>query len=93
MSTYGMVSALFFSSCSVGAFIGPSAGGYLLDNFGYRWSSMYIVLLDAIMIILFVLYKLQQKYSNSELSKRERLISTGSLVKNRCYSQSVHSVA
>lgn len=93
MSTYGMVSALFFSSCSVGAFIGPSAGGYLLEHFGYRWSSLYIVTIDAVMIILFVAYKLRQKYSNSELAKRERFISTGSLVRNRCYSQSVHTVA
>ena len=93
MSTYGMVSALFFSSCSVGAFVGPSAGGYLLETFGYRWSCMYIVLLDALMIILFVAYKLRQRYSDSDLAKRERLVSTGSLVKNRSYSQSVHTVA
>ena len=58
-STYGMVSALFFSSCSVGACTGPITGGYLLDHFGYRHATWFIVGVDLLMIIFFVLYKLK----------------------------------
>lgn len=52
-ATYGMVSALFFSSCSVGAFCGPSAGGFLLDHFGFRCASLYILLMEILMITFF----------------------------------------
>lgn len=58
-ATHGLVSALFFSSCSVGAFIGPSAGGYLLDHFGYRWATLFIVITDLFMILLLVISKLR----------------------------------
>jgi MFS family permease len=58
MTTYGMVSAMFFSSCSVGAFIGPSAGGYLLDNYSYRQASVYLLVIDVLMVALFVVFKI-----------------------------------
>lgn len=78
ITTYGLVSALFFSSCSVGAFIGPSAGGYLLDHFGYRASSLYIVTVDALMIVLFIGYKIHLRYTK-EGRRKDRLMSTVSI--------------
>lgn len=85
MSTYGMVSAVFFSSCSVGAFIGPSAGGYLLEHFGYRAASIYILVTEAVMITLFVVARIRQ-------SARDRDRKTGSISSRRKYSQTIHTV-
>lgn len=60
VATYGMVSALFFSSCSVGAFVGPSAGGFMLDHFGFRWASMYIVVMEILMITFFFIIRFRR---------------------------------
>jgi len=57
MTTYGMVSAMFFSSCSVGAFIGPILGGVLLDYFDYRQASYYILFVDVVLAICLITYK------------------------------------
>ena len=80
MSTYGMVSALFFSSCSVGAFIGPSAGGYLLEHFGYRSSSLYIFTVEAVMILLFIVAKIRQKKLPEDVSNKIEKMRSGSFM-------------
>ncbi|XP_053205515.1 MFS-type transporter SLC18B1-like [Panonychus citri] len=57
-STYALVSATNFSSCSAGAFLGPSVGGYLLGTIGYRASTQVILGFEILTLILLVLYKL-----------------------------------
>ncbi|XP_034938176.1 MFS-type transporter SLC18B1-like [Chelonus insularis] len=42
--TYGLISALWTSSFALGAFIGPSVAGILLENIGFRNGTMFIVL-------------------------------------------------
>ena len=80
-----MVSAVFFSSCSVGAFIGPSAGGYLLEHFGYRAASMYILVTEAVMITLFIVARIRQ-------AGREREGKRNYSTLRRRYSQTIHTV-
>jgi MFS family permease len=43
ISTYAIVSGVWASAFALGAFIGPSMGGVLLDYVGFRWGSMVIV--------------------------------------------------
>ncbi|KAI1305388.1 MFS-type transporter SLC18B1 [Halotydeus destructor] len=74
MSTYGLVSAMFFSSCSIGAFIGPSAGGYLLDHYDYRTSSIYLLVIDIAMMLLFCVFKLVKGYESRNVPDREPLL-------------------
>ena len=50
ISTYGMVSAMFFTACSIGAFIGPSLGGFLLETIGYRKGLLVIFMTDIAMV-------------------------------------------
>ncbi|GFY72923.1 MFS-type transporter SLC18B1 [Trichonephila inaurata madagascariensis] len=54
LSTYGLVSSMIASSQSLGAFIGPSLGGYFLDEFGFRKASMTLLILETVLIILLV---------------------------------------
>ncbi|XP_054157220.1 MFS-type transporter SLC18B1-like [Oppia nitens] len=56
MSTYGLVSAMYFSANSIGAFIGPTLGGFLLDTIGYRNSTLVILIIDLILLTLLVIY-------------------------------------
>lgn len=48
LETYGLISGLWTSTFALGAFIGPSVAGILLDNIGFRNASMFIVLLHAL---------------------------------------------
>ena len=51
VATYGLVSAMFFSSCSVGAFLGPTLGGFLIDTIHYRNATLFLLAIEIIMII------------------------------------------
>ncbi|CAG2172887.1 unnamed protein product [Oppiella nova] len=51
ISTYGLVSAMYFSANSIGAFIGPTLGGVLLDSVGYRSGTFVILFIDAILLM------------------------------------------
>ncbi|KAK0084730.1 hypothetical protein PV326_006183 [Microctonus aethiopoides] len=46
--TYGLISGLWTSAFALGAFIGPSVAGILLDNVGFRNGSMFIVILHLL---------------------------------------------
>ncbi|EZA49851.1 hypothetical protein DMN91_006491 [Ooceraea biroi] len=48
LETYGLISGLWTSTFALGAFIGPSVAGILLDNIGFRNASMFIVLLHTL---------------------------------------------
>ncbi|KAI4485992.1 hypothetical protein M0804_006481 [Polistes exclamans] len=48
LETYGLISGLWTSTFALGAFIGPSVAGILLDNIGFRNASMFIVILHLI---------------------------------------------
>jgi len=61
MSTYGLVSAMYTASNSIAAFVGPSVGGFLLDNVGYRTGSYMIFGMDAILLVLVLLYMLLRR--------------------------------
>ncbi|CAN7998780.1 unnamed protein product [Ixodes hexagonus] len=50
VSTYGLVSSVFTSSHSIGAFVGPSLGGYLLDTVGYRTGTAVLLANEVILV-------------------------------------------
>lgn len=52
LETYGLISGLWTSTFALGAFIGPSVAGILLDNIGFRNASMFIVILHLVVAIL-----------------------------------------
>ncbi|XP_054156784.1 MFS-type transporter SLC18B1-like [Oppia nitens] len=54
ISTYGLVSAMFFCACSIGAFIGPTLGGFLLETIGYRKSTLVILVIDIILVLIII---------------------------------------
>jgi MFS family permease len=53
------VSGLWSSILALGLFVGPSVGGILMDNFGFRWGSMFVLgggIILMIMVILVIVY-------------------------------------
>ncbi|XP_013774744.1 MFS-type transporter SLC18B1-like isoform X2 [Limulus polyphemus] len=61
MSTHGLVSALCTICMSIGAFIGPTIGGYLLEHLGYRQSTFILLIMEVSLMILLTLYMIWRK--------------------------------
>ncbi|XP_061173558.1 MFS-type transporter SLC18B1-like [Saccostrea echinata] len=60
MDTHGMVSGLFNSCFSLGAFIGPTVGGALADEYGFDWSATVcagLITVSVIFIAAFGIFK------------------------------------
>lgn len=68
-STFGVCSSIYHTSTSVGAFLGPSLGGFMLERCGYRASTYFLFIFElglAIGLIVFLVdQKLRPKYSPS----------------------------
>ena len=50
LETYGLISGLWTSSFALGAFIGPSVAGILMDYIGFPKASMFIVILHLLVV-------------------------------------------
>jgi len=50
LSTYGLISGLWASSFSLGAFVGPSVAGILFDEVGFE-NATYFVLATQLIIV------------------------------------------
>ncbi|GFR28551.1 MFS-type transporter SLC18B1 [Trichonephila clavata] len=74
LSTYGLVSSMIASSQSLGAFVGPSIGGYLLETLGYQRSSMTLLVLEIFLIILLIVSIANRKkwIKSVEVTKSEK---------------------
>ncbi|XP_043273086.1 MFS-type transporter SLC18B1-like [Venturia canescens] len=56
LETYGLISGLWTSAFALGAFIGPSVAGMLMEGIGFRHASMFIVLLHFLVGLAAVVY-------------------------------------
>ncbi|XP_052252223.1 MFS-type transporter SLC18B1-like [Dreissena polymorpha] len=56
LDTYGKCSGFFNSSFAFGAFLGPTIGGFLVDQLGFPWASCGIALLLGIGALLMLIY-------------------------------------
>lgn len=56
LETYGLISGLWTSTFALGAFIGPSLAGILYDTIGFRYATMVVVVLNAIVGFIVLLF-------------------------------------
>jgi len=56
LDTYGLVSGLWTSVFAFGAFVGPTAGGFLYDAVTFRWAIFLVVGLEAAALALLIAY-------------------------------------
>ena len=61
MSTLGLVSGLWTSFFALGAFIGPTTAGILVDNFGHRNTTLFVVVLHSLLALSTLLYIVYKK--------------------------------
>ncbi|XP_063225439.1 MFS-type transporter SLC18B1-like isoform X2 [Bacillus rossius redtenbacheri] len=50
--TYGLISGLWMSAFSLGAFVGPSVGGLLLDMVHFRWATLFVISVHGVVFVL-----------------------------------------
>ncbi|XP_078042408.1 MFS-type transporter SLC18B1 [Augochlora pura] len=76
LETYGLISGLWTSTFALGAFIGPSIAGILMDNIGFRNASMFIVMLHLIVGVLAAMFLsscTQRRKQYTEIGATEEL--------------------
>nr|CAD7591860.1 unnamed protein product [Timema genevievae] len=81
MTTYGIISGLWLSSFSLGAFIGPSIAGLLFDLVKFRKGTLFIITLHFIVLLLSVGFiciekrpKGEQTETNDNLGEAESML-------------------
>lgn len=60
-STFGVCSSIYHTSTSIGAFLGPSIGGYLIDKFTYRPGTYFLFYFELILLIGLMVFLATQK--------------------------------
>ena len=72
--TYGIISGLWGSSFALGAFIGPTAAGFLYDAVGFGWGALFVVAVQAVAILAVLtleMYKYRNPYEYETLGEQE----------------------
>uniref|UniRef100_A0A6G1S8P3 MFS-type transporter C6orf192 n=1 Tax=Aceria tosichella TaxID=561515 RepID=A0A6G1S8P3_9ACAR len=69
-STFGVCSSIYHTSTSVGAFLGPSIGGLLLDQVGYMNGTYFLFTFELILILGLVAFMVDRQINGSIGSRR-----------------------
>nr|XP_030868398.2 MFS-type transporter SLC18B1 isoform X2 [Gorilla gorilla gorilla] len=75
LSTLGLVSGLFSAMWSIGAFMGPTLGGFLYEKIGFEWAAAIQGLWALISGLAMGLFYLLE-YSRKKRSKSQNILST-----------------
>jgi len=62
LRTYGLVSALWSSAFALGAFVGPSIGGVMLDTVGFRIGTLFVICQHGLLAALIIGYLSYRKW-------------------------------
>ncbi|KAJ0181380.1 hypothetical protein K1T71_003465 [Dendrolimus kikuchii] len=76
IETYGLVSGMWTSTFALGAFIGPTVSGFLLDSIGFRNSTLFVFILHIILMVLVLLFL----WTCDRTSKMDVSVSAGDLL-------------
>ncbi|XP_065203815.1 MFS-type transporter SLC18B1-like [Planococcus citri] len=61
ISTYGLMSGIWTSAYALGAFIGPSVAGFLYDFVGFRYATIFVIVIHALLAVVLIVYKIQRR--------------------------------
>ena len=64
-STFGICSSIYHTSTSVGAFLGPSLGGILVESFDYRRGTYFLFTLELVLIIGLLVFIIDRAFRGS----------------------------
>ncbi|XP_055345427.1 MFS-type transporter SLC18B1-like [Paramacrobiotus metropolitanus] len=58
--THGLVSGALSSATALGAFVGPSVGGFAVEEYGFSWTVTGIAFLNLIVVFVTVMYLMHE---------------------------------
>lgn len=59
-STFGVCSSIYHTSTSIGAFLGPTLGGFLLERVQYRRGTYFLFTFELVLILGLVIFLIRQ---------------------------------
>lgn len=59
-STFGVCSSIYHTSTSIGAFLGPTLGGYLLEKVQYQRGTYFLFTFELVLILGLVVFLIRQ---------------------------------
>lgn len=62
ISTYGLMSGIWASAFAFGAFVGPSVAGFLYDIVGFQKATIFVVVINVILVRKRLFYLLFSSY-------------------------------
>ena len=60
LDTYALISGLWTATFALGAFIGPSVAGLLVDNFTFKYATMFVVVSQITVFLLTAVFLVRQ---------------------------------
>lgn len=60
ISTYGLMSGIWTSAYALGAFIGPSVAGFLYDLVGFRYATIFVIIIHTSLAIVLIVYRIKK---------------------------------
>ncbi|CAG7827380.1 unnamed protein product, partial [Allacma fusca] len=88
LSTYGVIAGIWSSMYSLGEVIGPSLGGFLLENYGFPVCSTVMAAMCAVTSVVVLLYFLsfhpKSEISSSAKSKEKITEASDSGISENC---------
>jgi MFS family permease len=61
INTYGLISGMWMMAFALGSFLGPTFSGILYENFGFRNSTYFVVVLQMLVATMYLGCYLRQK--------------------------------
>ncbi|CAG7725949.1 unnamed protein product [Allacma fusca] len=80
VSTFGLTSGFWTSSFALGSFIGPTVGGILLDNWGFRRGSLYVLCTQGVVACLVFMFLLMWWRQRGNSTKGQVLLFTDNIL-------------
>lgn len=81
-STFGICSSIYHTATSVGAFVGPTVGGFLLEKLAYRTASYFLFLTELLLILGLLTFLARRRMQGNANRNYEHLVEAGNEAQN-----------
>ena len=84
LSTTGLISGMFTASFALGCFVGPSCAGPLLDNFGFRNATLFVIVLQAMLGVSHLFYICCCSASKASIESQQPILNSNTNYGTEC---------
>ena len=74
ITTFGLISGLWTSGLALGAFSGPTISGYLLDAYGFRKASLFVVCYNSLLLVAHAVFLIHECIYNKKKMYKSKYV-------------------